>query len=72
MAATLAETLGAKPPRRIPAWIARFIIGNAVIFLTYAWGASNAKAKGALGLNLIWPSWRDGFQRVLGDPSRVY
>jgi 2-alkyl-3-oxoalkanoate reductase len=64
----LAEALGAKPPRRIPAWIARFIIGDAVIFLTNARGASNAKAKGAFGLNLKWPSWRDGFRRGLGDP----
>jgi 2-alkyl-3-oxoalkanoate reductase len=62
----LAEALGAKPPHRIPAWIARFIIGDAVIFLTNARGHP-AKAKGAFGLNLIWPSWRDAF-RGLGDP----
>ncbi len=29
----LAEALGAKPPRRIPAWIARFMIGDAVMFM---------------------------------------
>ena len=62
----MAQALGAKPPRRIPAWIAHFIIGDAVIFLTNARGAS--KAKGAFGLNLKWPSWRDGFRRGLGDP----
>jgi 2-alkyl-3-oxoalkanoate reductase len=67
----LAEALGAKPPRRIPAWIARFIIGDAVMFMTSARGASNAKAKGAFGLNLLWTSWRDGFRRGLGDPSRT-
>jgi 2-alkyl-3-oxoalkanoate reductase len=67
----LADALGAKPPRRIPAWIARFMIGDAVVFMTDARGASNAKAKRAFGLSLIWPSWRDGFKRGLGDPSRA-
>jgi hypothetical protein len=32
------------------------------------WVTSNAKAKGAFGLNLKWPSWRDGVRRGLGDP----
>jgi hypothetical protein len=32
-------------------------------------GASNAKAKQALGLNLIWPNWRDGFKEGLRNPS---
>jgi nucleoside-diphosphate-sugar epimerase len=63
----LAEALGAKPPRKIPAWIARFFIGDAVMFMTYARGASNAKAKETFGLDLTWPSWRDGFRRGLGD-----
>jgi 2-alkyl-3-oxoalkanoate reductase len=67
----LAETLGAKPPRRIPAWIARLMIGDAVVFMTDVRGASNAKAKRAFGVNLIWPSWRDGFKGGLGDPSQV-
>ncbi|MGB6325039.1 MAG: NAD-dependent epimerase/dehydratase family protein [Methylocella sp.] len=66
----LAEALGAKPPRRIPAWIARFVIGDGAVFMTDVRGASNAKAKQAFGVNLIWPSWRDGFRRGLGDPSR--
>jgi hypothetical protein len=34
-------------------------------------GASNAKAKQALGVNLIWPSWRGGFKEGLGDPSQA-
>jgi nucleoside-diphosphate-sugar epimerase len=66
----LAAALGAKPPRRIPAWIARFAIGDAVVFLTDVRGASNAKAKQAFGLNLIWSSWRGGFKEGLGDPSQ--
>lgn len=65
----LAEAVGAKPPHRVPAWIARFVIGDAVAFITDVRGASNAKAKQALGVNLIWPSWRDGFKEGLVDPS---
>ncbi len=62
----LAETLGAKPPRRVSAWIARFVIGDAVVFMTDVRGASNAKAKRAFGWDLMWPpSWRDGFRRGL-------
>jgi 2-alkyl-3-oxoalkanoate reductase len=64
----LAEALGARLPRRIPAWLARFLIGDAVMFMTDARGASNAKAKRTFGVNLLWPSWRDGFRSGLGDP----
>ena len=30
-------------------------------------GASNAKAKGQLGWKPIWPTWREGFRRDLGE-----
>jgi nucleoside-diphosphate-sugar epimerase len=36
----LAKALGAKPPRKIPAWLARLFIGDAVMFMTEARGAS--------------------------------
>lgn len=64
----LAKSVGAKPPYRIPAWIARFMIGDAVIFMTEIRGASNKKAKQSFRLSLKWPSWRDGFRRGLGGP----
>ncbi len=67
----LAEALGTKPPRRIPAWIARLVVGDAVALMTDVRGASNAKAKRAFDLDLIWPSWRDGFKEGLGDPSQA-
>ncbi|MGH6836176.1 MAG: NAD-dependent epimerase/dehydratase family protein [Methylocella sp.] len=67
----LAEALGAKPPRRLPAWLARFMIGDAVVIMIDARGASNAKAKRTFGVNLIWPSWRDGFRTGLGDLSQA-
>ena len=58
----LAEILGAKPPRRFPAWLARLAAGEgAVVMGTQARGASNAKAKRELGWTLRYPSWRQGF-----------
>jgi nucleoside-diphosphate-sugar epimerase len=66
----LAEAAGAKPPRRIPAWLARLLAGDAaVVMLNEVRGASNAKAKRELGLELRYPTWRDGFVSVLGAPG---
>jgi nucleoside-diphosphate-sugar epimerase len=57
-----AEALGAKPPRRVPRWLARLVAGEAAVMIgTEARGASNAKAKRELGWQLRYPSWRDGF-----------
>ena len=56
----LAGQLGARPPMRIPAWLARIVAGEAAVrMLTEIRGASNAKAKRELG----WQPahrWRDG------------
>jgi nucleoside-diphosphate-sugar epimerase len=58
----LARTLGAKPPRRFPTWLARLVAGEAlVVTSTEARGASNEKAKRELGWTLRYPSWRRGF-----------
>jgi 2-alkyl-3-oxoalkanoate reductase len=57
-----AQSLGAKPPRRVPKWLARLVAGEAAVVLgTEARGASNAKAKRELGWTLRYPSWREGF-----------
>jgi nucleoside-diphosphate-sugar epimerase len=59
----LARALGAKPPRHIPAWVARVLAGEAVVVMsTEGRGASNAKAKRELGWTPRFPSWRRGFQ----------
>jgi 2-alkyl-3-oxoalkanoate reductase len=59
----LAEVLGAKPPRRFPAWLARLLAGEFVVMMeTESRGASNAKAKRELGWELRYPSWREGFR----------
>jgi nucleoside-diphosphate-sugar epimerase len=58
----LAEALGAKPPRRVPAWLARLVGGvGAIASGSAARGASNEKAKRELGWTLRYPSWRQGF-----------
>jgi nucleoside-diphosphate-sugar epimerase len=59
----LAECVGAKPPRRVPAWLARPLAGEmAVGVMTQGRGFSNAKAKRELGWELRFPSWRQGFK----------
>jgi nucleoside-diphosphate-sugar epimerase len=61
----LAEALGAKPPRRFPAWLARMFAGELGVMMgTEVRGASNAKAKRELGWTLRYPSWRQGFAEV--------
>jgi nucleoside-diphosphate-sugar epimerase len=62
----LAECAGAKPPLRIPAWLARVVAGDmAVGMMTEGRGFSNAKAKRELGWVLRYPSWRQGFKEEL-------
>jgi nucleoside-diphosphate-sugar epimerase len=59
----LAECVGAKPPRRVPAWLARLLAGEmAVGVMTEGRGFSNAKSKRELGWELRYPSWRQGFK----------
>jgi nucleoside-diphosphate-sugar epimerase len=62
----LAECVGARPPRRVPAWLARLLAGEmAVGVLTEGRGFSNAKAKRQLDWELHYPSWRQGFKAEL-------
>jgi nucleoside-diphosphate-sugar epimerase len=63
----LAECVSAKPPMRLPLWVARLAGGEvAVSMLTRTRGSSNARAKRELGWELRWPSWRQGFKDGLG------
>ncbi len=62
----LAACAGAKPPRRVPAWLARLLAGEMVVgMMTQGRGFSNAKAKRELGWELRYPSWRQGFKEEL-------
>jgi nucleoside-diphosphate-sugar epimerase len=62
-----AEALGAKPPRRVPIWLARLVVGKpAITALGTLRGATNAKAKRQLGgWTPAHPSWRQGFREAL-------
>ncbi|RFS82102.1 NAD(P)-dependent oxidoreductase [Actinomadura spongiicola] len=59
----LAEIVGAKPPPRVPAWLARPAVGEFVVAqMTTSRGYSNAKAKKTLGWEPRYASWREGFR----------
>jgi nucleoside-diphosphate-sugar epimerase len=62
----LATAVGAKPPRRLPAWLARPLLGeHGIAVMTTIRGSSNANAKRELGWTLRYPSWRQGFRTGL-------
>ena len=62
----LAACAGAKPPMRVPKWLARMLAGDvAVMMMTEGRAFSNAKARRELGWELRYPSWRQGFKDEL-------
>ncbi|MCA2185985.1 NAD-dependent epimerase/dehydratase family protein [Nonomuraea cavernae] len=62
----LAACAGARPPLRIPSWLARLLAGEAAVtMMTAGRGFSNAKAKRDLGWQPRYPSWRQGFKEAL-------
>jgi nucleoside-diphosphate-sugar epimerase len=68
--AELAKAIGAKPPWRVPVWLAKPLIGEAGVWLmTKVRGVSNAKAKAELGWAPRYASWRIGFREGLGADS---
>jgi nucleoside-diphosphate-sugar epimerase len=63
----LAEALGARRPRHVPAFIARLAAGSyGVSLMTQAQGSANALAKRELGWTPTLSSWREGFRTALG------
>ncbi|HYJ60539.1 MAG TPA: NAD(P)-dependent oxidoreductase [Actinomycetota bacterium] len=62
----LASAVGAPPPRKVPAWLARLLTGpTGVAMMTEVRGASNVKAKQELGWLPSFPSWQEGFRQGL-------
>lgn len=58
----LANALGARPPRRLPAWLGALLLGEGGLsMMTLVRGGSNAKAKRELGWQPSFASWRRGF-----------
>jgi nucleoside-diphosphate-sugar epimerase len=61
-----ARLLGAKPPRHVPLWLMRLAAGPlGVESMTEQRGASNARARAALGWEPAYPDWRGGFAEEL-------
>jgi nucleoside-diphosphate-sugar epimerase len=61
-----AHLLGAKPPRKAPAWIARRLAGDAVVhYATTLPGNANDRARAAFDGWAPRP-WREGFAEVFG------
>jgi len=65
----LADVLGAKPPRHVPTWLARLIMGGALAMMTQSRGADNARARKELGWTPRYPSWRQGFPAAYRAPA---
>jgi nucleoside-diphosphate-sugar epimerase len=66
----LAESVGAKPPRRVPVWLARLAVGEVgVSMMTQIRGSSNEKGKRELAWQPSWSTWRDGFRHGLVDAA---
>ncbi len=63
----LTNVLGAKPPSKVPEWVAKFIIGEGGIsMMTQIRGCSNTKAKLELSWQPLFSSWRQGFEEEFG------
>jgi 2-alkyl-3-oxoalkanoate reductase len=66
----LAQAVGARPPRRIPAWLATLVAGKGMVMISVQGrGASNAKAKRELGWTPGYPTWRQGFPASYTPPA---
>lgn len=62
----LAQVVGARPPRRVPVWLARPLLGEQGIrMMTEVRGSRNTRARQELGWEPRYPSWRVGFRDEL-------
>jgi len=68
----IANLLGAKPPIRVPAWLARIAAGeHLVVMMTESRAGSNAKARRELLWQPRHPSWRQGFAEIIRREDRI-
>jgi len=64
----LANRLGARPPQKVPAGIAKLAAGAwGVAFLNHLRGATNASARAKLGWQPRYASWYDGMEHELSE-----
>lgn len=65
-----AEALGARPPFRVPPWLAKLAGGRQAVQMAVEMrGASNARARSELGWVPEHSSWREGFRAALDGAS---
>jgi nucleoside-diphosphate-sugar epimerase len=63
-----AERLGAGPPRRMPAWLARFLTGGYTVnFFTASVHTSNKKLRAGSGWAPKFPTYKEGIDQVVSD-----
>ena len=63
LAAVLRRRVGARPPKNVPASLARLAAGSfGVAFMTQLRGADNARARLRLDWRPRYATWRDGFK----------
>ncbi|HLQ26361.1 MAG TPA: NAD(P)-dependent oxidoreductase [Acidiferrobacterales bacterium] len=61
-----AERLAARPPFRVPTWLARLVAGNyAVGLLTTSIRTSNARFRKDFGWTPRYPSYREGLEQIV-------
>lgn len=64
--AALADELGADPPRRVPAWLAKPFVGEDLLrFLTTGFPTAAGRFKRAFGWAPAYPTYREGLERVV-------
>ena len=70
---SLAQTLGARKPIRVPLLVGRLFTGQAgAVLMTEIRGASNAKAKRELAWRPTHPSWREGFRDMSAPRELIW
>jgi nucleoside-diphosphate-sugar epimerase len=60
----MAAVMGAKPPRRVPLWLVKLLVGPLALQFAESRGALNAKARHELGWTPAHPTYREGFPAV--------
>jgi nucleoside-diphosphate-sugar epimerase len=63
-----AKKLRVGPPRRMPVWLARFLVGNYMVnFFTASVLASNKKLRAGSSWAPKYPTYKEGVEQVLND-----